>query len=73
MAIDPDVSYFLDDRFMASFEGIKPYQNFYITSNHKLVISFDKYEVAPGSMGIVTFEIPSEILSDLLVNDTYIN
>lgn len=73
MAIDPDVSYFLDDHFMGNFEGIKPYQNFYITSNHKLVISFDKYEVAPGSMGIVTFEIPSEILSDLLVSDTYIN
>ncbi|MBO1910094.1 DUF3298 domain-containing protein, partial [Microvirga sp. 3-52] len=72
MAEDEEVSYFLDDPFTDNFEGIKSYQNFYITSNHKLVISFDKYEVAPGSMGVVTFEIPSEILSDLLVSNTYI-
>jgi len=73
MAADKEVSYFLDDPFTGSFEGIKPYENFYITSNHKLVISFDKYEVAPGYMGVVTFEIPSDILSALLVSDTYIN
>ncbi len=73
MAADEEISYFLEDPFTGNFEGIKPYENFYITSNHKLVISFDKYEVAPGYMGIVTFEIPSSILSDLLVSDTYIN
>lgn len=68
-----EVSYFFDDPFTGSFEDIKPYQNFYITSNHKLMISFDKYEVASGNMGVVTFEIPSDILSDLLVSNTYIN
>ena len=73
MAADKEISYFLDDSFTGDFEGIKPDQNFYITSNHKLVISFDKYEVAPGYMGVVTFEIPSDILSDLLVSDMYIN
>jgi Protein of unknown function (DUF3298) len=73
MAADQEISYFLDDNFTGDFEGIKPDQNFYITSNHKLVISFDEYEVAPGYMGVVTFEIPSDILSGLLVSDTYIN
>ena len=73
MAADKEVSYFLDDPFTSNFEEIKPYENFYITSNHKLVISFDKYEVAPGYMGVVTFEIPSDILSNLLVSNTYIN
>lgn len=73
MAADEEISYFLDDSFTADFEGIRPDQNFYITSTHKLVISFDKYEVAPGYMGVVTFEIPSDILSDLLISDTYIN
>lgn len=72
MAEDEEISYFLDDRFTADFEGIKPDQNFYITEDHKLVISFDKYEVAPGYMGVVTFEIPSEILENLLISDTYI-
>lgn len=72
LAADEDISYFTDDDF-GRLEKIKPDQNFYITANHKLVISFDKYEVAPGYMGIVTFEIPSEILNDLLVSDTYIN
>ncbi|MDU5177028.1 RsiV family protein, partial [Clostridium sp.] len=38
----------------------------------KLVISFDKYEVAPGYMGVVEFVIPTEILSDSLVSNEYI-
>lgn len=66
MAADEEVSY-LD------FETIKPNQNFYITANHKLIISFDEYEVSPGYMGVVTFEIPSDILKGLLVSDVYIN
>lgn len=73
MVADKEISYFLDDSFTGDFEGIKPDQNFYITSNNKLVISFDKYEVAPGYMGVVSFEIPSDILSDLLVSEMYIN
>ncbi|MHA0856519.1 anti-sigma-V factor rsiV [Paenibacillus sp. CMAA1364] len=72
MSIDEMVSYFSFDGSELDFVVIKPDQNFYITANHKLVISFDKYEVAPGYMGIVTFEIPSDILGNLLVSDTYI-
>ena len=51
---------------------ISPEQNFYITEQGKLVISFDVYEVAPGFMGLVTFEIPTELLQDVLMSNKYI-
>ena len=54
------------------FREISAEQNFYITAEGKLVISFDKYEVAPGYMGIVNFEIPTDILSEILVSSEYI-
>lgn len=54
------------------FEKISKEQNFYINSDSKLVISFDKYQVAPGYMGVVEFVIPTEILSDRLVSNEYI-
>lgn len=57
---------------MDLFENISKDQNFYINSEGKLVISFDKYEVAPGYMGVVEFVIPTEILSDSLVSNEYI-
>jgi hypothetical protein len=47
------------------FEKIKENQNFYINNENQLVISFDKYEVAPGYMGIVEFIIPTEIIGDI--------
>lgn len=72
MDSDQNISYFLDEQFTGDFKTIKADQNFYINNNNKLIISFDKYEVAPGYMGVVTFEIPSEILQDLLVSDVYI-
>lgn len=57
---------------MGLFEKILKEQNFYINTEDKLVISFDKYEVAPGYMGVVEFTIPTEILSDILVSSEYI-
>lgn len=54
------------------FEKISPDQNFYITENNKLVISFNKYDVAPGYMGVVEFEIPTDVISNILVSDEYI-
>lgn len=58
--------------FVDKFEKISPEQSFYINPDNKLVISFDKYEVAPGYMGVVEFVIPTEKLSDILVSNTYI-
>ncbi|SFT05072.1 RsiV family protein [Paenibacillus sp. BC26] len=55
-----------------NFRSIEKDQNFYINADNKLVISFDKYAVAPGSMGIVEFVIPTELLTDVLVNQAYV-
>lgn len=54
------------------FERISKEQNFYIDPEGKLVISFDKYEVAPGYMGVVEFVIPTDLLADILVSSDYI-
>ena len=72
MAADEMISFFTEDEYGTGYTTIRPDQNFYITEDQKLVISFDKYEVAPGYMGIVTFEIPTEVVKDLLVSDVYI-
>ncbi len=54
------------------FEKISKEQSFYINAEGKLVISFDKYEVAPGYMGIVQFVIPTDVISDILDSNEYI-
>lgn len=72
MKEDENTAYFAFEGADLDFQTIQAEQNFYITADHKLVISFDKYEVAPGYMGVVTFEIPSDILRDILVGTTYI-
>lgn len=54
------------------FEKISNEQSFYINLEGKLVISFDKYEVAPGYMGTPEFIIPTETLSEVLVGNEYI-
>ncbi|WP_341299491.1 DUF3298 domain-containing protein [Lysinibacillus sp. FSL H8-0500] len=62
-----------DEELMEEFTTIKPNQQFYISDTGKLIISFDKYEVAPGYMGVVEFEIPTAILKENLVSMTYIH
>lgn len=48
------------------FKEIEEDQNFYIDENDKLVIIFDEYEVAPGSMGMPQFTVEPEILQAIL-------
>lgn len=48
------------------FKSIAIDQNFYINDENQLVIVFDEYEVAPGSMGTPEFVIPTELLNGLL-------
>ena len=48
------------------FQEIDADPNFYINGEDRLVIVFDEYEVAPGSMGMPEFVIPTELLQDLL-------
>lgn len=57
---------------MFVFKEISKDQGFYINSENKLVICFDKYEVAPGAMGSPEFVIPSDIISNVLVGNEYI-
>lgn len=48
------------------FSSIDADQNFYINNENQLVIVFNEYEVAPGSMGEPEFIIPSELLNGIL-------
>ncbi|MGL4346255.1 MAG: DUF3298 domain-containing protein [Cellulosilyticaceae bacterium] len=43
--------------YFEGFTGINKDQNFYINEKGHCVIVFDKYEIAPGSMGMQEFEI----------------
>ncbi|MED0679374.1 DUF3298 domain-containing protein [Aneurinibacillus thermoaerophilus] len=54
------------------FKIIAKNQNFYINKDGKLVISFNKYDVAPGYMGTVEFTIPTDVISNILVSNEYI-
>jgi hypothetical protein len=72
MKEDKQKFYWVEKGDIAPFKKIEADQNFYISSSNKLVISFDKYVVAPGYMGIVEFEIPTEVLLDELVSNEYI-
>lgn len=54
------------------FDSIAKDQDFYINDQGKLVISFNKYDVAPGYMGGPEFVIPTDVLADVLVSHMYI-
>jgi len=62
-----------DEEVLDEFTTVKADQQFFISDKGKLVISFDKYEVAPGYMGVVEFEIPTDILKNELVSSMYIH
>ena len=72
MAADEMNMYWIASEEEIGFESIRPDQTFSITADHKLTISFDKYEVAPGSMGVITFEIPTDVIKEDLISDYYI-
>lgn len=48
------------------FEKIKEDQNFFINDKGNIVICFDKYEVAAGAQGCPEFEIPKDVIKDIL-------
>lgn len=68
MAADEGVIYFLDNDDMPefNFQGITERTNFYFNEKDELVIAFDEYEVAPGSMGAPEFVIPQEVTAAIL-------
>ena len=70
MEADEHIVYFFDQEDEAdNFKAIDSDQDFYLSASGMLVISFDEYEVAPGSMGPVSFEIPLHELTDILRDD----
>ena len=72
MKEDSSKAYFLDDDQPEwDFKQIKDDADFYISDNGELTFVFDKYEVAPGYMGLVEFSVPTEKLSDI-VKDGYL-
>lgn len=74
MKSDENIFYWVEgeENAIDPFDKISSEQSFYINPEGKLVISFDKYEVAPGYMGTPEFIIPSETISEILVGNEYI-
>ena len=72
MKENEELIYWVGEDTRDAFESIDPHQSFYITPENKLVLSFDEYDVAPGYMGVVQFEIPTEIYEDLLASHVYL-
>lgn len=52
--------------FPEKFTAIDPEQNFYFNEDGELVLVFDEYTIAPGSMGRPEFTIPAEVYGGLL-------
>lgn len=61
-----------DDMEVDYFKEIKSNQNFYINESNQLVITFDKYEIAPGAEGSPEFIIPIEVIGDILKDNSLI-
>ena len=51
-----------------NFKSISNKTNFYVNEKGKLTFVFDKYEVAPGYMGMVEFSIPTGEIVDMVTN-----
>lgn len=55
-----------EDEIVEGFEKIKEDQSFFVNDSGNIVICFDKYEVAPGAYGCPEFEIPQEVVKDII-------
>lgn len=70
MKKDDSLAYFTDNPALGDdFITLHDEHNFYINDDGKLVIPFDKYEIAPGYMGCPEFEIPTKVIKKLLNNE----
>lgn len=64
---DPSKSYFISDgEIGVDFTELDAMHNYYWAENGDLVIPFDKYEIAPGSMGTPEFRISKTLFNELL-------
>lgn len=53
-------------KYNANFAGITSEADFYV-KNDSVVLLFDKYEIAPGSMGRVTFTLPIHRIVEMTI------
>ena len=67
MAADENKIYWLDDEEVPewNFNQITDETAFYLNENGNIVISFNEGDVAPMYMGVVTFEIPNDVVKDI--------
>lgn len=73
MKNDSDAVYWVDSEdFGQNFEKLEADCNFYWNKKGELVIVFDKYEVAPGSMGTPEFTIGKSV-TDKVIKTEYKN
>lgn len=69
MANDPELIYWSGgSEFGWDFVTLDKDHNFYWDADGNLVIAFDKYEVAPGSMGTPEFTVNRKLISDFMKN-----
>lgn len=70
MESDRNTVYWLDESvFGNDIVSLSKNHNFYLNEENDLVITFDKYEVAPGSMGTPEFVINKEIIRDVVKSE----
>lgn len=70
---DSNLVYFMKKAgFGFEFANVGEEHNFYFNEDGELVIPFDKYEVAPGSMGSPEFAIKKEVIQDI-VKEKYLD
>ncbi|WP_335872268.1 RsiV family protein [Bacillus sp. 2205SS5-2] len=72
MEEDTQNTYFIEFGDEDAGKAVRNLNQFYINTEGKLVIVFNKYEVAPGYMGLVEFVIPTNVISELLESNEYI-
>ena len=67
MEEDEMLAYWLDsDMPEWDFKEIRRDATFYVNEANHLVIVFDEYEVGPGYMGSQEFEIPTDVVKDMV-------
>lgn len=59
LAEDPMNAYFDGENGIDGFQTISDDQRFYLNADENPVVLFEKYEIAPGYMGIQEFEVPA--------------
>lgn len=59
--------------YFDEFNTIKSDHDFYINQDNKLVLTFNKYDIAPGSYGTPQFIIPTQSIQHILISNSLIN